>query len=285
MAALAGATLWAVRPVAAQQLVIPIWPGPAPGSEDWKYAEGEYAGGRDGSKRITNTTRPTLTVYLPDAARATGTGMVVAPGGAFRWLSIDKEGTEVARWLNTLGVAAFVLKYRTARMGDEGENDPEVMKARQAVVRPLAAADGLQAIRVVREHAAEWGVQPGRIGIIGFSAGGYVAASAALTEQAGGRPDFAALIYALAPEFSAVPTGAPPVFLVAADDDKSVAPENNAVRLYAAWKKAGIPAELHIYSRGGHGFGMSKNGAPTDTWAERLRDWLNERGLLTRHGG
>lgn len=279
------ASCGAIAPLGAQQRVIPIWPGPPPGSESWSYDEGEYTRQNDGVKRITNVTRPALMAYLPEPARATGTAMVICPGGAFRWLAIEKEGTELARWLNEAGVAAFVLKYRLARMGDERENDPAVMKERIAAVRPLAAADGLQAIRAVREHAAEWGIKPDRVGIIGFSAGGYVAASAALTHDSQSRPDFAALVYALAPEFWSAPADAPPALLVAADDDKSVPSQDNTVRLYLAWQKAGIPAEMHIYPRGGHGFGMKKNGAPSDTWTERLRDWLTERGLLTKPQG
>jgi acetyl esterase/lipase len=142
-------------------------------------------------------------------------------------------------------------------------------------------ADGQQAVRVVRSHAAEWGIAPDRIGVIGFSAGGYVAAAVALHHDAGSRPNFAAPIYPAVLGDVTVPADAPPLFLVHADNDATLSSVDNTVRLYTAWKKANIPAEMHIYLKGGHGFGMRKLDLPTDTWVDRFKDWLGLEGLLT----
>ena len=259
--------------------VLPLWPGGAPGSENWNYEEWERVGPQDEVKRIHNVTRPTLAVYLPDPSSATGTGVVVCPGGGFRHLAFNLEGTDVAEWLNSLGVAAFVLKYRVARTSETDDKDTPTREQVKTVI-PFAIADGQQAIRVVRAHAADWGVRSDRIGILGFSAGGYVAASAALHYDSQSRPNFVAPIYPGTPEDVTPSPDAPPIFLVHADDDKTVAPLDHSIRLYEAWKKAGIPAEVHIYSRGGHGFGMRKRGLPADMWTERFRDWLAVQGLL-----
>jgi len=258
---------------------ISLWPGAAPGSEGWKYEEWERVGPQDDIKRIHNVTRPTLTIYLPNSSVATGTAVVVAPGGGFRYLAFNHEGTDVAEWLNSLGVAAFVLKYRVARTSEASEKDTPTREEIKNVI-PFAVADGQQAIRIVRSHCADWGIAKDRIGILGFSAGGNVAASVALHHDAESRPNFAAPIYPGTPEDVTPSPDAPPIFLVHADDDKTVAPIDHSIRLYEAWKKAGIPAEIHIYSRGGHGFGMRKKGLPVDTWTDRFRDWLAVQGLL-----
>jgi acetyl esterase/lipase len=141
-------------------------------------------------------------------------------------------------------------------------------------------ADGQQAVRVVRSHAAEWGIAPDRIGIIGFSAGGYVAAAVALQHDAASRPNFAAPIYPAAPPDITVPADAPPLFLAHADNDTTLSTLDTTIRLYTAWKKANIPAEMHIYLKGSHGFGMRKLDLPTDTWVDRFHDWLGLEGLL-----
>jgi acetyl esterase/lipase len=263
---------------AAEPKTIPLWPGPAPGSEKWNYPETETVGAQDGIRRISNVTQPTLTVFVPESGSANGTGIIICPGGGFRWLSIDNEGTILARWLNSIGVTAFVLKYRVMRTGDPDEKT--AADARRKEVIPLAIADGQQAVRLVRSRAQEWGISKDRIGILGFSAGGYVAAAVALHHDADSRPNFAAPIYPGTPEEVTAPADAPPLFMVQADDDKTVPPVDNSIRLYQAWKKAGVSAELHIYSRGGHGFGMRKRNLPADTWPDRLRDWLDVQGLL-----
>ena len=263
---------------AGEPKVIPIWPGAAPGAENWNWQETETIGPKDTIRRIGNVTRPTLTVYLPEPGVANGTGIVVAPGGGFRILAIDYEGHDVARWLVARGVAAFVLKYRVMRTGEPEDKAGAQERRKQAM--EFCAADGLQAMKVVRAHAAEWHIAADRIGIMGFSAGGYLTASVALHYDAQSRPNFAAPIYPLAPEEIKVPDDAPPLFICQADDDKSLPTVKNSIRLYTAWKEAGKPAEMHIYARGGHGFGMKKLNLPVDTWIDRFGDWLDMQGLL-----
>jgi len=271
--------LLAAAAFATEPKVIPLWPGVAPGSENSKYEETQITV-QDGTKRISNVTHPTLTAFLPDATTANGTAVIICPGGGFRWLSFDHEGAELARWLNSIGVTAFVLKYRVMRTGDEDEKDPAKAAERKKAVIPLAIADGQQAVRLVRAHASEWSIARDRIVLLGFSAGGYVAAGATVQHDAESRPNFAAFLYPGTPDDLTVPADAPPLFMVQADDDKTVPPLEHSIHLYEAWKKAGMSAELHIYSRGGHGFGMHKKGLPVDTWPDRFRDWLDLQGLL-----
>jgi acetyl esterase/lipase len=272
--------LLAAAAFAAEPREIPLYPGAAPGSENATYAEQETIGQQDHVRRIANVTHPVLLEYLPESAKATGTAWIVCTGGGFRYLAIDYEGTDLARWLNSNGVAAFVLKYRVMRTGNDGEKDPATMRDRLQTATAFALADGQQAVRVVRSRAAEWGIAPDRIGIIGFSAGGYVAAAVALHHDAASRPNFAAPIYPALPPDITVPADAPPLFLVHADDDATLSSVDNTVRLYTAWKKANIPAEMHIYLKGSHGFGMRKLGLPTDSWVDRFHDWLGLEGLL-----
>ena len=267
---------------AAEPKTIPLWPGDPPGSENWKYEETVTIGPQDNLRRISNVTYPTLTLFQPSAETRNGTAIVICPGGGFRWLSIDNEGTALAQWLNSIGVTAFVLKYRVMRTGDPDERNPAVADARRKEVIPLAIADGQQAVRLVRSHAEEWGIAKDRIGILGFSAGGYVAVAVALHHDTESRPDFVAPIYPGTPDDVAAPADAPPMFIVQADDDKTVPPAEHSIRLYQSWKKAGVSAEMHIYSRGGHGFGMRKKNLPVDSWTDRLRDWLDVQGLLKR---
>jgi len=265
---------------AANLQVIRLWPGTPPGSQPADYQDSELQRG-DSTRRIINVTQPTLTVYTPE--KPNGTAMVICPGGGFRWLSIDSEGADVARFLNSLGVTAFVLRYRLMYTPPGPDEPREKLEEHRMTIRPLAAADGMQAIRLVRSRAAEWGIAPDRIGIIGFSAGGYVAAAAALQYDAESRPNFAAPIYPNAPADISPRSDAPPLFLMQADDDASVPPPENSVRLYEAWHRAKLPVELHMYAHGGHGFGMKKRGLPIDSWTDRLRDWLAAQGLLQAH--
>lgn len=197
---------------------------------------------------------------------------------------IDKEGTEVAHWLNARGVAVFVLKYRLVPTPDDDQAFTEqATNLRQRIeqmaqVRPRAIADGLQAVRVVRQRIDEWGLQADRVGILGFSAGGAVAAGAATRYDAESRPSFAAPIYAPW-ENEPVPADVPPVFLAAADDDELVDPRSS-VSLYSAWRGVGRPAELHIYSKGGHGFGLIEQHLPSDHWIEQFWAWLQAHGFV-----
>jgi acetyl esterase/lipase len=265
--------------LAAQQQQIPLYPGPAPGSESWTHTESEAIGPNDDLRRVSNVVKPVLIPYLP-AGKANGTAIIVAPGGGFRILAIEHEGYDVAKWLNSLGVTAFVLKYRVMQTGDEASKQPSVMAERRKTAIAMGVADGEEAVRLVRRRAAEWKVNPQRVGIMGFSAGGWVTVGTALTADAAARPDFAAPIYPAVPPELAVTPSSPPLFLVHADDDKTVPPATTSVRLYPAYTTAGLSAELHISSKGGHGFGMRKKNLPVDTWMDRLGEWLGAQGLL-----
>lgn len=270
------------------QEVVRLHADKAPGSESWTHTEQENTQNLWNTRVVFNVSEPTLTVFKPDPARANGTAVVICPGGAFFALSIDSEGNDVARSLKERGVTSFVLKYRlvkcetadpTREVGTRGPLDPIV----QPIV-PLAMADGLAAIRHVRENADRYGVNPRLIGIIGFSAGGTVASSVAMNYTAESRPDFAAAIY-LAYGWTlkdrGVPVDAPPLFVLAATDDQlRLAP--HSIEIYQDWVKAGKSAELHLYSKGGHGFGMRKQGLPSDRWIQLFADWLEVQGLMRR---
>jgi acetyl esterase/lipase len=278
----------AIPAMAQNYQVIPIWPGVAPGSESWTWHEQTLYSAPFHTRVVLNVSRPTLTVYLPERSKAIGAAVMVCPGGGFHFLSIDNEGTEVARWLTAHGITAFLLKYRLvhtnsqdfARETMEDIANRAKMAAIMKTLSPMVLADGQQAVRVIRQQAAEWKLSPDRIGVIGFSAGGYVTADLALHHNAGSRPDAAAAIYPAVPEPMLVPPDAPPLFIVCASDDPLVPPLTNSVRLYVLWKIAGVSAELHVYSRGGHGFGMRKQGLPVDHWIDAYARWLVTQGWL-----
>ena len=272
------------------QKVIRLYEGAAPGSEKWTHQEKEYFSTIWNTQVVTNVSQPTLTAYLADPTIRNGTSVIVCPGGAFHALSINSEGIDVAKWLNTKGVTAFVLKYRIVPTGEDGVkeamakiNNRQKLDEDNAAVIPLAFADGLAAVSYVRRHATEFGISPTRIGLMGFSAGGTVTASVAFTYTAENRPDFVAPIYAYmgAVKETVVPKDAPPMFIVAATDDQlGLAPDS--INLYSKWMMAKKPVELHMYSKGGHGFGMRKQNLPSDQWIERFGDWLQIQGLLKK---
>jgi acetyl esterase/lipase len=276
----------------AQQKILSLYDGPAPGSESWTWSEAVNDSNMWQTKVVYNVSKPTLTIFQPESGKANGTAIVVCPGGGFIGLSILSEGFQVAQWLTKKGVTCFVLKYRL--MHTKG-NDPaaefaaglgtsEYREEAEKVI-PMSIADGRAAIAWVRKHAAEYGVNTDRIGIIGFSAGGTVAASAAFGYTPENRPDFVAPVYPYFPKEmqGAVPSDAPPLFITAATDDGlQLAP--HSVDLYNTWTAAKKPAELHMYSQGGHGFGMRVQHLPSDTWIERFADWLNTLQLLTKKG-
>jgi acetyl esterase/lipase len=276
-------------PTTAQQAAIPLWPEGAPGSEGWTHDEQEthHVPPFDITV-VRNVSRPTLTPFLPDPGTATGAAAIICPGGAYHILAIHHEGYDVARWLNARGVAAFVLRYRLipTPQSDEGfgqaikdnMSDRERWHEMMARYVPLGVADGQRAVRLVRERAAEWGVDPARVGIMGFSAGGTVTVGAATQYDDASRPAFAAPIYGAPRGEIAVPADAPPLFIAVAHDDAFAA--SSCVPLYSAWSAAGRSAELHIYAQGGHGFGMFKKGLPADSWIDRFGDWLGAQGLL-----
>lgn len=282
----------------AQHAVIPVWPDQPPGSESWNRQEVEYRNPRK-ERMVRNVVRPSLTVYKP-AAAANGTGIVIAPGGGFHFLSWDSEGTQLAEWLAARGVTSFVLKYRLVDTGateEEFQKKTAALMARLRAVKPgaagpalseemtsvqkLAEADGAQAVKVVRQRAAEFGLATDRIGIIGFSAGGRVTMGAVLAPDPASRPNFAAPVYGgTVPDGVEIPTPAPPLFILCAADDSLASLSMPAT--YTRWRSAGHSAELHIYSKGGHGFGMQKRGLPVDHWVDRFGDWLETLGVLRR---
>lgn len=270
----------------AQEQVIRLYDGPAPGSESWTQQEQESRTNLWNTRVVFNVAQPTLTVFRPDPARANGTAVVICPGGGFYALSIDSEGFNVARWLAARGVTAFVLKYRLVECKtDDPTREIMTVGSRLAeIVAPivkLALADAQTALGYVRQHAGEYGVKSDRIGIMGFSAGGTVTASVAYNYTKVTRPDFVAPIY-LQYEWAikaGVPGDAPPMFILAATDDPlGLAP--HSVSLYQDWTAARKSAELHLYAKGGHGFGMRKQDLPSDQWIERFADWLGQQGWL-----
>lgn len=272
------------------RVVMELWPGPAPGESG---NIGEETAKTDPKTKaltsLTNVTKPTLTVFRPAPNTANGAAVVVAPGGGYTNLAWDHEGEQVARWLNSIGVTAFVLKYRVPRRpGDEKDQPP---------LRALM--DAQRALSLVRNKAAEFAIDPDRLGMLGFSAGGHLTAAAATNfdrrsyepiddaDRISCRPNFAVLVYPggivkkgtaeLAPEIR-VSAKTPPTFLAHANDDP-VSPENS-VTFYLALKRAGVPAELHIYSSGGHGFGMRSIKHPAAEWSRRCAEWMRDQGFL-----
>ncbi|WP_296615792.1 alpha/beta hydrolase [Sphingomonas sp.] len=235
-----------------------------------------------------NVSHPTLTVFAPDPKIATGTAVIIAPGGGFHLLSIENEGTGVAAWLNSLGITAFVLRYRLLPTGDDF--GPLLMRrlmnfseleAAIAPLRPLATADGEEAVRYLRANAAQFGVKPDRVGMMGFSAGGAVATWTALAAKADSRPDFVVAMYpGLVGGPLAVPAKAPPLLAMVADDDPIVRPESD--RLVKAWQAAGADATLVTFASGGHGFGIAKSGKASDAWTARAQSWFEAKGLLRK---
>ena len=262
--------------------VVVLWPNGAPGSEG--RSEPEKVRLSDGGERVVSGVhRPSLTVYLPDAATATGAGIVVMPGGGHRELWTDHEGHRVAAWLSAHGVSAFVLKYRLAR--EEGSS---------YTVEEHALADARRALRTVRSRAAEWRVDPERLGVLGFSAGGELAALAAMRgeparaeapdpiERESSRPAFQVLVYPGRSQNILPTPQSPPAFLLGGADDRPDISEGLA-SVYQRFKQAGVPAELHVNSGVGHGFGLrATNTGPVAHWLDRVHEWMDGRGLLKK---
>jgi acetyl esterase/lipase len=266
--------------------VIRVWPGAPPGTESWTGPDIELDAELPGSGKVhivTNVTVPTLTIFRPPPGRANGTAMLILPGGAFRALAWDMEGTEVAQWLTRRGITAFVLKYRVRPPGDSAPSGPESFDdfaRRTQRARALAVADARQALGLIRANGAKYGVAADRVGMIGFSAGAMTVMSSAVAAEAAARPDFAVSAYGAILAGQAPPPGAPPVFVVAAQDDPQV-PSTKSVEIYDRWSRARLPAELHLYEKGGHGFGIRPHGLPADSWPAALEAWLASRGLVT----
>jgi acetyl esterase/lipase len=299
----------------ANEFEIPLWPGTAPGSAKSDMKE-EYRDRviTDGAsvardRSVRGVTRPTLTVYSAVPGRATGAAAIICPGGGFSHLAIDKEGHDVARWLQSHGIAGAVVKYRLP--------DPDV-----GLYVPNGSIPDMQrAIRMVRHSAGKWNIDPEEIGVMGFSAGGYMAAAAGTLFDKGDpdaddpvgrvscRPDWIAPIYPLVSlelqgnrpggllermlgrnfddrmisTYSLemrVTSQTPPTFLVHAHDDGLSV--EHSIRFYLALRQAEVPAELHVYSKGGHGFGMRQRGKPVSAWRERWLEWIKAEGFLKR---
>ncbi|HWL62242.1 MAG TPA: alpha/beta hydrolase [Steroidobacteraceae bacterium] len=298
---------------------IRLWPGKAPGTENWTVPE-SVTTSPGGERTVSNVSDPTLTVFLPDPAIATGTAVVLAPGGAMRVLGIDGNGTQVAKWLNDKGIAAFVLKYRTVQQapgargagpggapraggpgagpgapraggpGGAGAPPPrQEMEIRNANANPepgdaalaeavqMAIADGQAALRLIRKNAKEWKVDPARVGIMGFSAGGGVAVGTALAQKSDAYPDFLMTMYGPSLVDVNVPAHAPPLFIAVGATHFNVT--NGCLALFAAWKAAGKPAEIHVYDGVSAGFSLAKRGLPVDGWIDRAYEWLVARKL------
>jgi acetyl esterase/lipase len=257
-----------------------VWPAKPPGDAS-PIGKEEWTG-----KRVTNVTEPTLAIYRPAKDKDTGVAVIVCPGGGYKALMMSYEGEEVAQWLTTLGVTGIVLKYRVPAPPGVAHHIP-------------ALQDAQRSISFVRSKASEWKINPDRIGILGFSAGGHLTAAACTNfdvraydaidavDQVSCRPDFGVSIYPggifkkgtageLAPEIR-VSKQTPPIFIAQAGDDQF---SDNGVYLYLALKQAGVPVELHMYAKGGHGFGIKPTGKPSATWTDRCADWMRSQGIL-----
>lgn len=271
--ALYGIWLYTVLSAAAFAQSINLWPGVAPGSEHWTQKETTTSDTPIGTV-ITNVVTPTLTAFLPAKDKAAGTGIIIAPGGACIALAMDLEANKIAQWLVQRGIAAFVLKYRLQEK--KGDGIPPDLNMDEAC--KYGIADGIQAMKVTRQHAVEWGVSPDRIGIMGFSAGAMVTSYVLLQQDPAVRPAFAAPIYG-APfgVMPAISPNLPPVFMAWAQDDELA--QNAVVRFYQALQAAGNKPEAHIYTAGGHGFGMKPQGTTSDHWIDEFYWWLDAKGF------
>jgi acetyl esterase/lipase len=280
-------------------LVIDLWPGKAPDEPGNIGAEKVVMSPKLTKKQVevtqptrmlSNVTKPTITIYRPAKDKDTGAAMLICPGGGYWNLFWELEGEEVAAWLNSLGITGIILKYRVPRRPDDVRGEP----AR----RPLQ--DAQRAVSVVRSKAGTWGIDPKRIGMVGFSAGGHLAVATATNferrtyqpidaiDKISCRPDFAVLLYSgylkakdkdeLAPGLR-IPAGTPPVFLAHGSDDIISDPAHSVV-MYLALKHAGVPAELHVYANTAHDFGVRPSDNPCSTWTESCARWLRHQRLL-----
>jgi acetyl esterase/lipase len=267
---------------ASQSKEIPLWPNGAPGSEGKSGPEAVRLA-ENGERVVSNVHQPSITPYLPPKEKATGAAVIVAPGGGHRELWTDHEGHNIARYLSARGVAAFVLKYRLAREANS-----------TYTVDDHALADLRRAIRLVRSRAPEWNVNTSRVGVMGFSAGGELAALASMSfdggnkeaadaiERESSKPEFQALIYPGSSRRFAPIKESPPVFIVCGYKDRPDISQGMA-EVYLKFKQVGVPAELHIYAGAGHGFGMrDKNTDAAGKWPTRFEEWLGDLGFLQK---
>jgi len=279
-------------PPSPDHLTLNLWPNGAPGAQPNPQPEGDTTtdkDGRPGGKRVIrlgNVSNPTLTVYTPKGNN-TGAAVVVFPGGGYRILAIDLEGTEVCDWLNSAGISCILVKYRVPEPGPYPKSSAPLQDAQRA-------------FGMVRAHAAEWHIDPNRIGVLGFSAGAHLAAALSThfdqrlydpmdaADKLSCRPDFALIVYPgylaladqnYAPNADIHPTDqTPPTFIVQAEDDPVHV--ENAVVYFLALKNAKVPAELHIYAQGGHGYGLRRTALPVTTWPQTAEIWLHTIHML-----
>jgi acetyl esterase/lipase len=279
-------------PLVAQKLTMPIWPGAVPDAKPVAGPEADTTTAKDNLIagrpviRLGNVSTPTLAIYEPKG-KSNGAAVVVFPGGGYHILAMDLEGTEVCDWLNGIGVTCALLKYRVPDSGPYPKS-------------PMALEDAQRAVGIVRQHAAEWHIDPHRVGVLGFSAGAHLAAALSThydqrlypamdaADQQSCRPDFAVVIYpgylAIAEQNMAanpdihVTANTPPTFLVQAEDD-TVHVENSTV-YFLELKKAGVPAEMHLYAQGGHGYGLRRTKLPVTAWPQAAEAWMHTIGAL-----
>lgn len=274
--------------------VIQIWTGHPPGSEAWTgdEIEGDFPGPAQSTVHyVGNVTVPTLTVIRPAPGKSNGTGVIVCPGGGFQILSIRNEGMDVAAMLAARGYTAFVLKYRVRTAASFNPQAAQNMTTSEfhhtiqrfdelarllTPARRIAIADGIQAVHLLRSEAKRFGLDPGRIGMIGFSAGAMTTMGVVTDSQPSDRPNFAAPIYGSMDD-SPVPNDGPPLFVAAAQND-SMVPALKSAEIFSRWFAAGLPAELHVYEKGGHGFGAASQDLPIDDWAASLFRWMSAHG-------
>ena len=267
--------------LAADPPVVYLWPAGAPGSEGKTAEETTRVAQPNGDRIVSNVHKPSITVYLPTNGAKNTAGVIIAPGGGHRELWSDHEGHNIAKWLSERGVASFVLKYRLAR---EKESTYEI--------EGESLNDTLRAIRVVKSRAAEWGIDPNKVGVMGFSAGGELAALAAVRftpatseasdpiDKLSSRPAFQALVYPAIPRDMVLSKEMPPAFLACGENDRTNISQG-LPELYLAMKKAGMSAELHVYAKVGHGFGLrSTSKGPVQQWVQRFIEWLEIQAML-----
>jgi acetyl esterase/lipase len=274
-------------------LTVPLWPGAAPGAPVNPPAEADMTSAKDNLVagrplvRLGNVSVPTLTLYAPKGDKNTGATVVVFPGGGYSILAIDLEGTEVCDWLNSKGISCVLVKYRVPNSGPYPKS-------------AAALQDAQRALGLVRSHAKDWGIDPDRIGVLGFSAGAHLAAALSThfdqrlydpvdaADKLSCRPDFAVIVYPgylalaesnFAPNPDIRPTSnTPSTFIVQAEDDPVHV--ENAVVYFQALKNARVPAELHIYAEGGHGYGLRRTALPVTTWPDSVETWLHTIQIL-----
>ena len=260
---------------------IPLWPDGAPGSAARAAEPEKIEAAKPGVYNVTNIHNPSITPYLPSPEKATGAAILIAPGGGHQKLCLGHEGYSLGEWMADHGIAAFILKNRLAR--EPGST---------YTVDDHAMADTRRALRLIRQRAPEWKLNPARLGILGFSAGGELAALAAMSsdpgnaaaadpvEQQSSRPDYQILIYPGSSKRFTVAPGMPPVFIACGADDRPDISEGMA-SLYLKYKEAKVPADLHIYAQTGHGFGYRpENTSPAGAWPVRLQEWMTHLGFL-----